>query len=58
MADIGGLDIYASLITGLGPIFSFSSSGSKPFTLWIWWIWSSIVILALAALVAASTLEV
>lgn len=44
--------------TGLGPIFSFSSSGSSPFTLCIWWICSSMVMLARAALVAASTLEV
>lgn len=44
--------------TGFGPIFSFSSSGNSPFTLWIWWICSSKVMLARAALVAASTLDV
>ena len=44
--------------TGFGPIFSFSSSGKSPFTLWIWWICSSKVILARAARVAASTLDV
>ena len=25
-------------VAGFGPIFSFSSSGNKPLTLWIWWI--------------------
>lgn len=56
-ADVGVID-DDDVVTGFGPIFSFSSSGKRPLTLWIWCICSSSVIFARAALVAASTLEV